>query len=136
MVQPITVTLIYKGTPTPTPPGGGGSNGGGSGGSGVISVIQNQIVPTTYIDQIKTINAIINSNEIVWIYDPIVDTFKMNITTNGQTVPANSGFYLINNVVEQNINSTIINNISTNTYYFDKYGNMLTGWIKTNPDNK
>ena len=82
MVQPITVTLIYKGTPTPTPPGGGGSNGGGSGGSGVISVIQNQIVPTTYIDQIKTINAIINSNEIVWIYDPIVDTFKMNITTN------------------------------------------------------
>ena len=117
------------------PPSGGGGNGGGSGGGGgVINAIQNQIVPTTYIDQIKTINAIINSNEIVWIYDPIVDTFKMNITTNGQTVPANSGFYLINNVVEQNINNTIINNISTNTYYFDKYGNMLTGWIHTIDD--
>ena len=131
-----TLDITVNNAPTPTPPGGGGSNGGGSSGSGVISAIQNQIVHTTYIDQIKTINAIINSNEIVWIYDPIVDTFKMNITTNGQTVPANSGFYLINNVVEQNINSTIINNISTNTYYFDKYGNMLTGWVKTNPDNK
>lgn len=118
------------------PSGGGGNSGGSGGGGGVINALQNQIVPTTYIDQIKTINAMINSNEIVWIYDPIVDTFKMNITINGQTVPANSGFYLINSVVEQNINNTIINNISTNTYYFDKYGNMLTGWVKTNPDNK
>ena len=131
-----TVLNITVSNESPYYPPSGGGGGGSGGGGGVINAIQNQIVSTTYIDQIKTINAIINSNEIVWIYDPIVDTFKMNITINGQTVPANSGFYLINSVVEQNINNTIINIISTNTYYFDKYGNMLTGWVKTDPDNK
>ena len=131
------LNITVNESPSPYyPPSGGGGNSGGSGGSGVISAIQNQIVSTTYIDQIKTIKTVINSNDIAWTYDPIANTFKMNITTNGQTVPANSGFYLINNVVEQNINSTIINNISTSTYYFDKDGKMLTGWIKTNPDNK
>ena len=55
----------------------------------------------------------------------------MNILVGGETVLATNGFYLINSVVEQNINSSI-----TNTYYFDKDGNMLAGWVKTNPDNK
>ena len=140
----VEVIAVYSAAPTPTPtpdpkpynPGGGSSGGGGGGGGGVISAIQNQIMTTISIDQIKILKAAINSNEVTWIYDPIMNTFKMNITAGGKTVPAISGFYLINSVVEQNINGTIVNTIATNTYYFDKDGNMITGWIKTNPDNK
>ena len=115
-----------------TPSGGGGSSGGG----GTNYAMQSQFIPTTSIDQIKTLKAAVDSKQVAWVYDPIANSFKMNITIEGQTIPAIDGFYLVNKTTEQNINGSIINSLSADTYYFDKDGKMLTGWIKTNPDNK
>lgn len=116
-----------------TPSGGGGSSGGGG---GTNYAMQSQFIPTTSIDQIKTLKASVDSKQTSWVYDPIANSFKMNITIEGQTIPAIDGFYLVNKTTEQNINGSVINTLTADTYYFDKDGKMLTGWIKTNPDNK
>ena len=118
-------------------PGGGGSGGGGGGGGGgVNTAMQDQNVATTYINQKKFIKANVNSKDTAWIYDPITNAFKMNIIIEGQSIPAVDGFYLINKVATQNKNGVTVNVPATDTYYFDKDGKMLTGWIKTTPDNK
>ena len=59
----------------------------------------------------------------------------MNIAVNEVSLPAVDGFYLINSIKEQNVNGMVTYVPETATYYFDKDGNMLTGWINTS-DNK
>ncbi|MBR1453615.1 MAG: hypothetical protein IJ593_03110 [Lachnospiraceae bacterium] len=125
----VEVIAVYSKVPSPYyPPGGGGGGVGGGGGGGVVNTAMlNAVISTTYINQKKFIKANVNSKDTAWVYDPIVNAFKMNITVKGQTVPAIDGFYL----VDKDKNGSI-----TDTYYFDKDGKMLTGWIKTTPDNK
>ena len=121
-------------TPTPTPyyPSSGG--GGRSGGGGNIGVGPN-IEPTNYIGLTKTINATVDTSQVSWVYDLVNDKFKMNINIAGETIPATNGCYIINRVVEQNVNGVLTQTIVNNTYYFDTQGNMMTGWIHT-ADNK
>ncbi len=125
----VEVIAVYSKVPSPYyPPGGGGGGVGGGGGGGVVNTAMlNAVISITYINQKKFIKANVNSKDTAWVYDPIVNAFKMNITVKGQTVPAIDGFYL----VDKDKNGSI-----TDTYYFDKDGKMLTGWIRTNPDNK
>ena len=59
----------------------------------------------------------------------------MNINIGGQSIPASDGFYLVSSSIEQNVNGATINIPTTATYYFDREGNMVTGWIET-VDNK
>ncbi len=125
----VEVIAVYnKISPSPAPyyppSGGGGSSSGGGGGN---AIMQNVAITTTYINQKKFIKAIINAEDTAWIYDPITNAFKMNIIVKGQTIPAVDGFYVVNKVIDGSI---------TDTYYFDKDGKMLTGWINTTPDNK
>ncbi len=127
-------------TPTPTPdpepynPGGrGGSSGGGGGGGGGRAM--NVSITTTNLNQVKTIKAAVDSSQVSWSYDPITNKFKMNVAVGAETVPAADGFYLVNSIVEQNVNGVIARVPVADTYYFNNEGTMITGWIKTN-DNK
>ncbi|MBO6134347.1 MAG: hypothetical protein J6O09_01015 [Lachnospiraceae bacterium] len=122
----VEVIAVYKkNSPAPYyPPSGGGGNSSGGGGN---AIMQNVAITTTHINQKKFIKAIINAEDTAWIYDPITNAFKMNITVKGQIIPAVDGFYVVNKVIDGSI---------TDTYYFDKDGKMLTGWINTTPDNK
>ena len=132
----VTVKAVYKVSSNPYNPSGGSTSGGGGGSSSVGPIAINQnIVPITKIDQIKTIKSNVDVTQISWVYDPILNKFKMNVGVSEQKVFAVDGFYLINSVKEQEVNGvkTYIN--ETATYYFDKNGNMLTGWINT-IDNK
>ena len=114
--------------------GTGGSGGGGGGGSGGPSN-QVPIIPVTYINQVKFINAILDSERVSWHYDPISNSFKLNTDKNNETPVALNGFYLINNMA-YNISGGNLNNVpTTETYYFDEFGTMITGWIHT-IDNK
>ena len=126
-------------TPTPYDPGGNGGNSGGSGGGGGNSagpITNNDIAPAvTKINQLKTIKAAVVSRQITWVYEPITNKFKMNINIGEQSIPASDGFYLVSSSIEQNVNGTTINIPTTATYYFDREGNMVTGWIET-VDNK
>ena len=135
-----TIDIKEKSKPSPEPspdpspdyPRGGG--GGGGGGVGLIS--NNQLVPaTTHINQVKTIKLGVNSTNISWVYDPILNKFRLNVDMGGQTIPAMDGFYLVNIINEQKVNGVTNYSPETATYYFDKDGNMLTGWINT-VDNK
>ena len=131
-----TIDIKEKSKPEPTPyhpGGGGGSSGGGGGGSG-ISYSQ-EIIKVTKVDQVKAIKLGVDKAITNWVYDPILNKFKMNIAVNEVSLPAVDGFYLINSIKEQNVNGMVTYVPETATYYFDKDGNMLTGWINTS-DNK
>ena len=110
---------------------GGNGGGGGGGANNSPSLI---IVPTHYVSQVKTIIAEVDSSQVVWTYDPIGNQYKMSVIRGNQIVPAMNGCYIINSIVEQNINGIASKNLINRTYYFDKEGNMLTGWIKTLDD--
>ena len=108
----------------------GGSGGGG--GAGPIS-LSDQAVRTTNVNTTKANLTVIDSNlnPVSWIYDPISDKFKLNISVNGQAVPALNGFYAIREVKNADINGVTTAVQIVDTYYFDNLGNMITGWIKT-----
>ena len=97
--------------------------------------MQDAVIAVTNINQVKTIKEAVNANQIAWIYEPITNKFKMNIAVGEQIVPAIDGFYLVNNVATLNVNGAITQIPTTETYYFNTEGNMVTGWIKT-IDNK
>ena len=125
-----TFTITVKKNSGGDRPSGGGSSSGSSGSSSTYEI------PVNYIDQVKTIAAIVDSKQVSWIYDPILNKFKMNITVGDVTVPAKYGCYIVNGVVEKNVNGIVTTSISNESYYFDKDGNMLTGWLETLPDGK
>ncbi len=95
----------------------------------------NVSITTTNLNQVKTIKAAVDSSQVSWSYDPITNKFKMNVAVGAETVPAADGFYLVNSIVEQNVNGVIARVPVADTYYFNNEGTMITGWIKTN-DNK
>ena len=107
---------------------GGGSGGGGGGGLGPISYKAN----VTTIQNVKTNTIPYNSKDVVWVYDPINDSWKLNVkTADAQIAEARNGFYLI-----QKDSVTIVGGIEqvgvvNETYCFDNAGKMLTGWIGT-----
>ena len=135
----LTLTANWTQNPAPyypsyNPGGGGGSSGGsggGGGGSGTGPISNSQTAPAvTYINKTKELKAGVYANQVTWVYDPITNKFKMNINLGGQTIPASDGFYLVSNTIEQNANGIL----NTATYYFDREGNMVTGWVKTVDD--
>ena len=130
----VVVKAIYVERPEPTPVpdypsgGGGGNHVTGnitSGGPGAVN----------YVNQIKTIKAAPSADQIVWVYDPISNKFKMNINFNGASIPATDGFYIIRKMTAQTNAKTTEVVEMTDTYYFDNTGSMVTGWIQT-LDNK
>ena len=114
--------------------GRGGGGGGGGGGRGGSINMQDIIAPLTYIDQIKTIKLVLDEKQIAWNYDPVLNMFMMNITVDGISVPATYGFYQVNKVVEQVVDGVQVAIPVSETYYFDKEGKMITGWIHTIDD--
>ena len=142
-VGSVTVKAIYKHTPSPKPTptpeptpyypsGGGGSSGGGGGGGGGIP-IQAAIITTTYLNQIKLISQTYDENNVAWIYDPIYNKFKINISMGDEVISVVDGFCNIYKVITQTENGVETQVPSLATYCF-KDGNMLTGWIKTIDD--
>lgn len=129
--------VTFKATFEERRSGGGDRGGSGSGGGGGSGGPSNQvpIIPVTYINQVKFIYAILDSERVSWNYDPITNSFKLNTDKNNETPVALNGFYLINNMA-YNITGGNLNNVpTTETYYFDAFGTMITGWIHT-IDNK
>ena len=125
----LTAEWIWKGGGGGDIGGGGGGGGGGRGGGRIA--MDAAVLNVTYINQVKTITAIVDEKQAVWNYDPVLNKFKMNFTVGDVTIPAVNGFYTINKTVEQNVNEVSTNVASLETYYFDNEGNMVTGWIHT-----
>ena len=118
--------------------GGGGSGGSGGGGGGGGPVLpSDQVINTTTTELIKTNPIILDTktNSVTWMYDPVNDKFKLNVSVNGQSTSAINGFYTINDVVMQNANGLMVETNISRTYFFDKNGYMITGWLNT-ADNK
>ena len=117
--------------------GGGGNGGGGGGGRGGFGGgigTNSQSIPVTYIDQVKTISGVADIKNVIWTYDPISNRFKMGIDKNYPDVMAKYGFYLTGNIGSGIAGGNPVDVIATETYYFDKEGNMVTGWIHTLDD--
>ena len=92
------------------------------------------IVPVNYVDQIKTIKLVVPENQVEWNYDPVLNFFMMSINVDGNITFATDGFWQVNRVVEQDVNGVQMAIPVLDTYYFDKEGKMLTGWIHTIDD--
>ena len=124
-------------TPSPTPGPGprGGGGGGSSGGAGAAPAADAPAPTTTEVPIVKTIAGWTDETSSTWIYDPIQSKFKLVISQDGKTIQAVNGFYAIDKIVNQAVAGNQVPVKITNTYYFDAYGNMTTGWVKT-VDNK
>ena len=112
-------------------------DGGGSDGSGAGSSI-NKLLDAPKVTELqitKTQTPVISNNQATWIYDPILNTFKLLIDINGTKVQANNIFVPINEIKPILVDGKQITTVVQNTYCFDATGNMLTGWVKT-ADNK
>ena len=114
---------------------GGGSSGGGGGGRGP-ALPSDQVVRTNTTELTKANTTVLDAkaNGVSWVYDPIGDKFRMNMTVNGQIVPATNGFYTITDVREIDVNGVKVPTAITDTYFFDNLGNMITGWLHTADD--
>lgn len=120
--------------PQPVPPsGGGGSPSGGGGGGGVAVDGSGPIaVQTTNIPQVKKIVKTIDMDNANWIYDPLANAWKLAATTNkGTREPLTSGFYVVKSITNIQIGDVNVPMPTSNTYYFDDKGNMVTGWVNT-----
>ena len=133
------VTLIAVFESDPPPSGGGGDSGGSSGGRGGGGAGP---IPSTTTPQVTEMNtgisgasAIVDISQSTWVYDPISNKFKLDISVNGQTAHAINGFYTINSVETKIVNDVPSQVTVSNTYCFDSAGNMVTGWVHT-PDSK
>ena len=112
-----------------------GSDGGGSS-SGVGPIPNNNIeIKTTNVPYVKNDTAVLDSKQIVWVYDPVDKKFRMNIIIDGLSIPATNGFYSVNEYYEYDINGVKTKMLENHIYCFDEFGNMLTGYVKT-IDNK
>ena len=118
----------------PSSRGSSGSDGSGSSGAGPIPN-NKQDIKTTQVGHIKSVATVLDSKQIVWVYDPIENKYRMNIKIGDLSIPATNGFYSINEYYNINVNGINVPKNEVNTYYFDAFGNMLTGYIKT-IDNK
>lgn len=118
----------YRPSPGGDTPGGGSGGGGGGGGLGPITYRAN----VSTIQNVKANTLSYNSKDVAWVYDPINDSWKLNVKNiDAQMVEARNGFYLIQKekvtIVDGIENVGIVNE----TYCFDNDGKMLTGWVGT-----
>ena len=120
--------LIVNVIPSRGSGGSSGSSGGGGGGLGPISNKPN----ITNIQAVKTYNAAVNAKDTAWVYDPINDTWQLNIKLpDSNVVAAKNGFYMIQKETATIAFGNQTLNVVNDTYYFDGNGTMLTGWIGT-----
>ena len=120
------------------PSGGGGGGrpggGGGGGGGGVGPALPSDVViNTTTVDFVKGNPIVIDARTcgLAWIYDPIYSKFKLNVTVGDQVIPAMNGFFIVTSVKEVEVDGVKKNEVIDDTYFFDKDGNMVTGWVRT-----
>ena len=116
----------------------GGSGGSSSGGGGAGPALPSDaVINTTKVDITRANSMIIDKaiNQFSWVYNPTSNKFKLNFTLNGQIIPATNGFYTIRDTIISDIAGNKLPVIKEDTYYFDKEGNMITGWVNT-LDNK
>ena len=128
------VDVVVTPAPSPTPsPQINTNDRDGSSSSGAGSSV-NKLANTpkvTELQIIKTQTPVINNNQATWIYDPILNTFKLLIDINGTKVQANNIFVPINEIKPILVDGKQIATVVQNTYCFDAAGNMLTGWVGT-----
>ena len=131
--------------PIPYIPSGGGYSGGGGGGGGgggraasaltnnALNTFANQTntnqITTLKLNMTKSIKNYLDSDKTNWVKDTKSGSWKLKIS---HGTYATGGFYLMNNMVKLDGDIT---KISTDTYYFNSQGNMVTGWVQTS-DNK
>ena len=109
---------------------GGGlvlSSGGSGGGIGPMTVPPK----VTTLQTVKAITATVKAKDTAWIYDPVKNTWKLNMKVFGLDVPATNGFYVIENDRDTIVDGVTITNTTSETYFFDESGNMVTGWVGT-----
>lgn len=131
------VDVVVTPASTPIPQINNIVDSGGSDSSGAGSSINKMLdaPKVTELQITKTQTPVINNNQVTWIYDPILNTFKLLIDINGTKVQANNIFVPINEIKPILVDGKQIATVVQNTYCFDATGNMLTGWVKT-ADNK
>ncbi len=128
----VVFTAKWKKNPTPSPSSGDGG-GGSSGGSG-LGPISNAVSSKT-VSKSKTSKAAVDASLVRWEYQPLTNTWGLNILINDVPVKAKDDFYYI-----KEARKTIVNDVETvvesiETYYIDENGSIVTGWVKTG-DNK
>ena len=75
---------------------------------------------------VKTYNAAVNVKDTAWKYDPITNTWKLNIILpDSQVVEAKNGFYMVQKETTTIINGVATINVINDTYYFADDGSML-----------
>lgn len=110
---------------------GSDSSGGGAG-----PIPNNKaVINSTKVGHTKYIPTVLDSKQIKWVYDPVNNKFKMNIQIGDLSIPATNGFYSVNEYYNDNLSGVNNTKTVTNTYYFDTFGNMVTGYVTT-IDNK
>ena len=122
------IVVVKPKTNPPQPPSGGGSSGGGGGAAG----------PITYRPNVTNLSAVItnmietDSKDVVWVYDPIKNSWKLNLNIEGVgTVEAKNSFYTIKQNKTTIINGEELVTVARDVYCFDANGDMLTGWVGT-----
>ena len=134
---------------------GGGGTGGGGGGGGVsyspsmnvpATIHNNQMIqnaPTNTeaprivgfsdnnqnrVNSIKKVSGILDGRTSQWVSDSQTGKWKLY---NANGIQAWNGFYQLNNVVR----TGTYQRVKSDTYYFDSYGQMVTGWVQTADNN-
>ena len=106
---------------------GSGSSGVRSG-AGPLSSAQS----ITKVNAVKANSISLDAANISWVYDPVNNIWKLNISNGGTgSVEARNGFYQINKERVTIINGTSTSTIISDIYYFDENGKMITGWVGT-----
>ena len=136
MIEKIFFTIVNP-PPAPVPSGGGNSGGGssGGGGGGGTTFDPFMVKPNvTYSSQNKVILYIANGNISHWHTNPLIGKKSLTIVNEqGLTAPAINGFYQVDTTMHMIINNIESPATFSDIYYFDEYGNAVTGWVYT-PD--
>ena len=122
--------------PAPSPSGGSRSSGGGGGGGGGGILFDPFTVKPNVTYSLHNKNSLYITNASTSNWNLNILGGKRNLTLInelGQAVPAVNGFYQVDTTMNM-----IVNNIETpvthsDVYYFDEFGNAVTGWVHT-PD--
>ena len=135
MIEKIFFTIVNP-PPAPVPSGGGNSGGSSGGGGGGGTTFDPFMVKpnVTYSSQNKVILYIANGNISHWHTNPLIGKKSLTIVNEqGLTAPAINGFYQVDTTMHMIINNIESPATFSDIYYFDEYGNVVTGWVYT-PD--
>ena len=130
--------------PTPQPSDSRGSSSDSGSSRGVGPIPQNQIdqpnIPSQQgtIQQVevstsKSDQIVVSGNTASWTYDPVNNSWKLSaLDLGGVPTNASNGFFILSQVSIVIENNQAVTKTTSDTYYFDQKGNMVTGWVKTN----